>query len=170
MSVRISRHPRMLAAFSPAALFVLLTGCAGHDHGHASSERQASVRERGQQVMPFRLDRTTHVFKKTTTGGIESVVAKTAADRSQVPLIRGHLRKEQQLFSRGDFSDPMAVHGMAMPGINVLRRKADQIEFVYRELPAGAELTYRTADDQALSALHEWFDAQLLDHGSDATP
>jgi hypothetical protein len=36
------------------------------------------VRTLGQQVMPFRLDRTTHIFDKTATGGIESVVAKTA--------------------------------------------------------------------------------------------
>jgi hypothetical protein len=146
----------------------LLPGCGGSND--SASSRQASVRELGQQVMSFRLDRTTHIFDKTATGGIESVVAKTAADGAQVPLIRGHLRKEQRLFSRGDLRDPMATHGMRMPGIDVLRRNAVRIDIVYQDIARGARLRYLTADPLVQAALHQWFDAQLMDHGADAMP
>lgn len=152
----------------PLAAAVLLAGCGSGAGGDPS--RQATVRARGQQVMPFRLDRTTHVFDKTKTGGIESVVAKTAADGEQVPLIRAHLRKEQRLFSRGDFQDPMAIHGMRMPGIDLLQRDAAQIKIAYRDIARGGQLGYMTSDARLQQALHQWFDAQLMDHGSDATP
>jgi hypothetical protein len=38
----------------------------------------------------------------------------------------------------------------------------------FREVPAGAELTYRTSEPALVQALHQWFDAQLSDHGTDA--
>lgn len=153
------------AAFALAAA-ALLAGC-GSSYGSDAS-RQATVRVDGQKVMPFRLDRTTHVFAKTATGGIESVVAKTAGDGAQIPLIRQHLRKEQQLFSSGNFKDPMATHGMVMPGIDALRRNASQIHIVYRDIARGGQLRYTTAVPDLQVALHLWFDAQLMDHGSDA--
>lgn len=151
------------------SLTVLVSGCAGMDHNHLAA-KQATVRMHGQQVMPFRLDRTTHVFSKTRTGGIESVVAKTAADQAQIPLIRQHLRKEQRLFSRGDFRDPMATHGMHMPGIDMMRRNAASITIAYQDTARGGQLRYTTVEPRLQDALHQWFDAQLMDHGSDAMP
>lgn len=147
------------------AIAVLAAGCGG---AKTIGHRQAEVRARGQQVMPFDLNRTTHVFAKTATGGVESVLIKSPADRAQLPLIREHLRKEQRLFSRGDFRDPVATHGMRMPGLDTLRRNASRITIAYRPLRGGAQLRYTTADQAVRAALHEWFDAQLIDHGSDA--
>ena len=132
------------------------------------ANRQADVRARGQQVMPFDLNRTTHVFAKTAVGGVESVLIKSASDGDQLPLIRSHLRKERRLFSRGEFQDPMAIHGMQMPGIDALHRRATEITITYRSLPRGAQLRYATGDPTLREALHEWFDAQLMDHGADA--
>ena len=163
----MSRATLGLAALSLAAA-ALLAGCGSS--GDSLSSRQAAVRARGQQVMPFRLDRTTHIFDKTATGGVESVVAKTAADGAQVPLIRQHLRKEQRLFSRGDFRDPMKTHGMSMPGLDTLRREAAQMRIAYRDIARGGQLRYTSSDPRLQHALHRWFDAQLMDHGSDATP
>jgi len=146
---------------------VFVAGCGGTK---TVSDRQAQVRARGQQVMPFDLNRTTHVFAKTAAGGVESVLIKRKADREQLPLIRAHLRKEQRLFSRGDFRDPMATHGMRMPGLDTLRRQASQITITYRTLARGAQLRYTTKNKAVRKALHEWFDAQLMDHGADARP
>jgi hypothetical protein len=121
--------------------------------------------------MPFDLDRTTHTFAKTATGGVESVTTKSEADRAQRPLIREHLREEQRLFSRGDFRDPMATHGMRLPGLAILRTHASRIEISYGVLPnGGAQLRFTTTDRSVRDALHEWFDAQLSDHGRDARP
>ena len=56
-----------------------------------------------------------------------------------------------------------------MPGLADLKAaKSGQVAIDYRNVDGGAELTYRTTDAKLVVALHEWFDAQLSDHGADA--
>ena len=145
-------------------LFALSGLVTGHDH-----DRQAEVAERGAEVMPFDLDRTTHRFESRPWGGVQTVVAD-GPDAEQIRLVRTHLQEEAERFSRGDFDDPMAIHGMEMPGLAELRSgaAAGRVEIAYAEVPTGARLTYR-ADERALvTALHAWFQAQVTDHGSHA--
>ncbi len=132
------------------------------------ANRQAMVREQGGAVMPFDLDRTTHVFTTTGTGGIETVIAKDAADSQQIELIRQHLQHETMRFREGDFSDPAAIHGTGMPGLTELAAGAAKITFTYAALPDGAQISYETNDLRLVDALHRWFAAQLADHGHDA--
>jgi hypothetical protein len=57
----------------------------------------------------------------------------------------------------------------AMPGLADLKAaKPGKIAVSYRDVDGGAELQFRTADGRLLSALHDWFDAQVSDHGEDA--
>ena len=161
---------RVRAVVIGAMAAVSVVVAAGCGSTTSMTKRQAEVHTRGQQVMPFDLSRTTHVFAKTATGGVESVLIKSDADRDQLSPIRVHLRKEQRLFTRGDFRDPMATHGMHMPGLDTLRRRASEITITYRSLPRGAQLRYTTSDQTVREALHTWFDAQLMDHGADARP
>ncbi|WP_019142707.1 hypothetical protein [Noviherbaspirillum massiliense] len=141
---------------------------AQHAH-HADAQRHADVAERGAAVMPFDLASTTHVFTKTATGGIQRVVAKNGTDATQVNLIRDHLRDIQARFLQGDFSGPAHIHGAGMPGLSRLRAaKPGQLAIDYRDVKGGAELEYKTKDRQLAAAIHEWFDAQLSDHGRDA--
>jgi hypothetical protein len=130
--------------------------------------RQAEVAERGREVMPFDLDRSTHRFSKTGTGGRQTVTADEPVDQRQVGLIREHLRAESERFRRGDFADPARIHGSEMPGLAELRAGAARIRIDYRELPDGAQLDYLTAEPPLLRALHAWFDAQVTDHGRHA--
>lgn len=132
--------------------------------------RIANVAQRGAQVMPFDLDRTLHVFERTDDGGLQTVTARAAADHDQIALIRAHLREEAASFSRGDFSDPAAIHGDTMPGLAELRASAGQIDVRYSDLPDGAQISYRTDDPALIEALHHWFAAQLSDHGQHAAP
>jgi hypothetical protein len=133
------------------------------------ASRQDQVRAQGAQVMPFDLARTTHLFQMTETGGVQQVVAKDPNDGQQIALIRQHLQHEAQRFRAGDFSDPAAIHGAAMPGLAALQEGATQIDVAYQELPDGAQITYTTSDPKLVTALHQWFGAQLSDHGHDAT-
>ncbi|SEB14361.1 aspartate carbamoyltransferase [Variovorax sp. YR216] len=135
----------------------------------ADPARQAEVAGRGADVMPFDLKATTHIFTKTADGGVQRVVAKNAADKRQVELIRAHLHEIQGQFRKGDFSGPSHIHGDQMPGLSQLQTAAPgQIAIDYREVAGGAELTYRTVDPKLVSSLQDWFDAQLSDHGPDA--
>jgi hypothetical protein len=123
----------------------------------------------GAQVMPFDLAQTTHRFQMTEAGGVQQVVAKDPSDAQQVALIQQHLQHEAQRFQAGDFTDPAAIHGAAMPGLAALQEGAGQIGVAYQDLPDGAQITYTTSDPKLITALHQWFGAQLSDHGHDAT-
>jgi hypothetical protein len=130
--------------------------------------RQAEVAERGAEVMPFDLDRTTHVFTARPGGGVQVVTADDPDDAEQVRLVRAHLGEEAGAFAGGDFGDPASIHGADMPGLAALQAGADRIAVSYQDVPAGGQLTYTTSDPALVEALHAWFDAQVSDHGSHA--
>ncbi len=135
----------------------------------ADPQRTAEVAKRGADVMPFDLKATTHIFTKTGTGGVQSVVAKDPGDAAQVDLVRKHLKEIQEQFSKGDFSDPSHIHGQDMPGLAQLQSaKPGQVKMAYSDVPGGAQVTYETSAPELVAALHSWFDAQLSDHGADA--
>ncbi|MBS0485285.1 MAG: aspartate carbamoyltransferase [Proteobacteria bacterium] len=137
----------------------------------ASEQRLDEVAERGSHVMPFDLEKTTHIFSKTDTGGIQQVIAKDKSDSRQIDRIRGHLSEITKEFQHGDYSNPEKIHGAAMPGLAELKAaKPGQIKIVYRELPDGAEITYSTHIEKLKLAIHHWFDAQLSDHARHAVP
>jgi hypothetical protein len=137
-------------------------------HG-ADAQRQADIARRGAGVMPFDLKATTHIFTKSAEGGTQRVVAKRANDAAQVKLVRRHLHEIQTEFRKGDFSGPSHIHGNEMPGLAELKTaKPSEIAIDYKDVSGGAELTFRTSDAKLVAALHQWFDAQLSDHGADA--
>lgn len=136
----------------------------------ATTDRQTEVAQKGAMVMPFNVHSTTHVFQKLPDGGIQRVLAKDPSDTRLVSAIQTHLSMEADQFRQGNYSDPSKIHGMNMPGLQYLSAvKPGQIDIVYRDLPDGAEVSYSTKDQATVDAIHRWFDAQLSDHGSDAT-
>ena len=146
------------------------TTSMNHDQMHPStdSERLAEVAARGTEVMPFDLERTTHLFEKTAVGGLQQVFSDDN-DPEQISLIQAHLQEEAQRFQQGDFDDPAQIHGDEMPGLATLRSNYEQVTVTFSTLPDGAQIVYATDQADVLAALHAWFDAQLSDHGSHAT-
>lgn len=135
----------------------------------ADTPRQKAVAERGVEVMPFDLKATTHVFTKTKSGGIQTVITKNANDATQIRLTREHLKTIAAQFTAGNFSGPTHIHGAAMPGLAQLTAaRPSDIGIKYQEVPSGAKIIYTTDKPEFVAALHKWFDAQLLDHGHDA--
>lgn len=149
-----------------AATLAAAAGCA--TASDAPADRQAEVAERGRSVMPFDLDRTTHRFAKTATGGVQTVVADDPADAAQIRLIQQHLRQEADRFRAGDFGDPAQIHGDAMPGLATLRESAGKVSVDYAATAEGGRITYRATETVLVTALHAWFDAQVSDHGQHA--
>jgi hypothetical protein len=132
----------------------------------SKTSRQDEVASKGAMVMPFDLSRTTHFFDDTPGGGIETITANDKEDARQIALIRSHLTQEAQRFARGDFSDPAKIHGQEMPGLDTLARAGDKLHVKYRQLPAGASLSYVGADAAVIAAVHAWFAAQRSDHAA----
>ena len=136
--------------------------------GQDGTTRQEEVAERGSEVMPFDLERTTHLFEKTAYGGLQQVLSDDS-DREQIGLIQAHLQEEALRFQQGDFDDPAQIHGDEMPGLAVLRADYGQVEVLYTPLADGAQIDYKAETLEVIAAIHAWFDAQLSDHGTHAT-
>ena len=167
---RPRQYAGLLAATATVAWTFACTGSGTEQPAPApSAARQAEVAERGSSVMPFDLDRTTHHFAKTDTGGVQTVAADNPADATQVDLVQHHLQQEAERFRRGDFADPARIHGSDMPGLAALRGSAGKISVDYAATADGARITYTTGDPVLVTALHSWFDAQVSDHGAHAT-
>jgi len=131
--------------------------------------RQEEVARKGAKVMPFDLEQTTHVFQKLDDGGLQKVVAKDPSNKKQIALIQSHLKEESEKFRIGDFSDPAKIHGEDMPGLAQLKAGAAKIDVRYSALPDGAQIRYQAKDPKLVTAIHQWFSAQLSDHGDHAT-
>lgn len=157
--------PMRAANCGVVLLMLSSVACGGGD----IEERQAEVAEAGIDVMPFDLDATTHVFEKLEDGGLQTVVADED-DPEQVALVQAHLADEAERFARGDFHDPAMIHGEDMPGLHALVMGHDRLEIGYREVERGAEIRYTSEDPALVMAIHEWFDAQVSDHGAHAQP
>jgi hypothetical protein len=57
-----------------------------------------------------------------------------------------------------------------MPGLAQLKQaRPGEISIQYRELFNGAQIRYATSNPALVPVLHQWFDAQLADHGADAS-
>ena len=166
-SISRTRLALLLGGSIMAAILITL-GVLAATGMLARGNRQAMIHAQGGTVMPFDLDRTTHVFTITDTGGIETVIAKDAADSEQIALIQQHLQHEAMQFRAGDFGDPATIHGATMPGLSELAAGAANITFSYAALPNGAQISYKTNEPRMVDALHRWFAAQLADHGHDA--
>lgn len=155
--------------FLVAVFLVAFAGCQAGAATDATAERQALVATRGVEVMPFDLERTTHIFEKREDGGIQQVIADEVGDDEQVALIRAHLVEEAERFEEGDFHDPSLIHGEDMAGLDELMMGAARIEIVYSELPDGGQISYVSDDPELVAAIHAWFDAQVADHGDHAS-
>lgn len=112
---------RSLLNVCAVLLLTPATGAQGTPH---SSHGSPSFQQREQEVMPFDLRQTRHVFERTAAGGVQRVLALRINDARNMGLIRSHLQQEALRFSRGDFSSPAYLHGGDMAGLALLQRAA----------------------------------------------
>lgn len=131
------------------------------------SSHKADVEQKSMHVMPFSMDATKHVFAPTADGGSQAVLVIND-DQKQLPLVRSHLRKEAAAFAAGNFADPASIHGSMMPGIETLETSKGRLSVTYSDVTNGAKITFRATDKNIIAALHQWFAAQVNDHGSHA--
>jgi hypothetical protein len=121
--------------------------------------------------LPYSRQQTLQTFTKTVHGGLQLVVAKSNNDTMQIKLIQSHLFKIANQFRKGDFSVTERMHGPKMPGLAQLKTaQTDDIKFEYKSLMNGAQIHYTSEYPQYVQALHEWFDAQSIEHGNDQIP
>ncbi|QYX81849.1 aspartate carbamoyltransferase [Streptomyces akebiae] len=171
--MNISKRRMLTAGITTACIGATLgaalwIGGPRQDGSEGQTSRQEAVAARGRTVMPFDIEETTHHFTPTGTGAVQDVVADQPDDEKQIALIRTHLKQEAKAFGQGDFGDPAQIHGDNMPGLATLQEGYERIEVRYKDRTDGATLTYTTDEPALVAALHDWFEAQLSDHGDHA--
>ena len=130
----------------------------------AAAQHQADVEKHGDQAMGFPHDKTTHHFRLYSDGGAIEVTANESKDSEDIQAIRSHLEHITAMFADGNFSMPMFIHDQAPPGVQVMKEKRKLISYKYEAMPSGARVRIKTANQDALNAIHEFLRFQIADH------
>lgn len=123
-----------------------------------------SVAERGDTVMGFSHEKTTHHFRLYTDGGAIEADAKQAGDTPSRDAIRSHFSHIAQMFAAGDFNAPMLIHQQNPPGTATMTRLREQIRYAVEETPRGGRIRITTQNAEAVKAIHEFLRFQIKDH------
>lgn len=129
-----------------------------------SHDHQASVNQRGDKVMGFSHEKTTHHFVLTADGGLIEVRANDIHDAATLNQIRGHFQHIVSMFADGNFNAPMLVHRQDVPGTATMARLKNDLHWELSELPRGARITITADNKQALDAVHDFLRFQIADH------
>jgi len=135
-----------------------------------TSSQQQGVIERGDHVMGFSHDKTTHHFLLYVNGGEINVAANDAGDKASIDQIRTHLGHIVSMFSAGNFNAPMLIHDNTPPGVPTMQRLKNAIRYDYSETLRGARIRLITANPQAVDALHAFLLFQIIDHKTGDPP
>lgn len=133
--------------------------------------KKAEKAPASSQLVPYDTQQALESFSKTVHGGIMHIIAKSVDNTQQVKLIQSYLRQTAAEYKKGDFSSTERFHGSNMPGLAQMKSaKADDIRYDYKALPNGGQIHFSAEYPHLLNALHQWFDAQIQEHGSSTLP
>ena len=104
-----------------------------------------------------------HKFVSTPDGG-DVILERKAGDPLTLQQIRTHLEGIARAFSTGDFTTPAFVHEKNAAGADVMARKAGAITYRVEDIANGSVLRIRTADAEALQAVHRFIQFQTHEH------
>ena len=141
-------------------VFVPLQSASAQDHQHSA------VDKRGDHVMGFSHEKTTHHFLLHKDGGAIEVTANSADDTASRDQIRSHLGHIATMFAAGNFAAPMLVHGKDVPGTAAMSQLREKINYRCEKIDGGARIQISTGDAKALDAIHEFLRFQISDHGT----
>jgi hypothetical protein len=135
-----------------------------------SGKRTEDVVKRGEHVMGFSHETTTHHFQLFKDGGEIVVAANAAKDRSSIDQIRSHLGHIAKMFSTGNFNAPMIIHDTNPPGVATMARLKEQIRYEFSETDRGARIRLVTASPETTDAVHAFLLFQIVDHRTGDAP
>jgi hypothetical protein len=130
----------------------------------SADQRHAGVVQRGDQVMGFSHDKTTHHFRLYKDGGSIEALADDTADAASRQEIREHLQHIAGMFKSGDFNAPMLIHARTPPGVPTMKQLRNQIEYRVEETPKGARVRVSSGNLKAVAAIHNFLRFQIKDH------
>jgi hypothetical protein len=127
-------------------------------------ERHTGVVQRGDKVMGFSHEKTTHHFRLYRDGGSIEALANDSNDAASRQEIREHLEHIAGMFKSGDFNAPMLIHARTPPGVPTMKKLHSQIEYRVEETPNGARVRVSSQNPKAVAAIHDFLHFQIQDH------
>lgn len=122
------------------------------------------MNKRGDRVMGFDHDKTTHHFRLLTDGGFIEVEANDAQDIAGRDQIRMHLSHIATMFADGNFKAPMLIHDQTPPGVPILQRLKAEITYKFENTDQGGRVRIMSKNAEALNAIHEFLRFQIKEH------
>jgi len=129
-----------------------------------SDDHHAGVVTRGDHVMGFSHDKTTHHFRLLKDGGSIEAIADDTNDDQSKQEIREHLQHIAGMFSKGDFDAPMLIHARTPPGVPTMKKLRGEIQYRVEDLPNGARVRVSSQNPKAVAAIHDFLRFQIRDH------
>src|SRR6266436_9523329 len=153
-------------------LLVILAGVANarQDPTPDQDKRSEDVVKRGEHVMGFSHEATTHHFRLFKEGGEIAVTAKDPNDKASTEQIRTHLGHIAKMFSSGNFNAPMLIHDTNPPGTATTTRLKEQIRYEISETERGARIRLVAASPETTDAVHAFLLFQIVDHQTGDAP
>jgi len=153
-------------------LLAIVPGMAGAQQNLPPDQdkRSEDVVKRGEHVMGFSHEATTHHFRLFKDGGEIVATAKDQNDKAKIEQIRTHLRHIAKLFSSGNFKAPMLIHDTNPPGAVTMTRLKDQIRYEFSETERGARIRLATTTPETTDAVHAFLLFQIVDHRTGDAP
>lgn len=159
---------RIYVAFVGAvltALTVLMTqGQQQPKKDSTAGMNHEQMNKRGDHVMGFDHNKTTHHFRLSPQGGTIEITANSPEDTGSRDQIRSHLGHITKMFGDGDFNAPMLIHEQIPPGVPVMQKLKNEIEYRLDETERGATIHISTSNRKALSAIHKFLRFQIKEH------
>jgi hypothetical protein len=147
---------RPRAALVAALVGAVFTGVsqAHAQHGSAHARGHAAGADRHALVQQF---------DALSDGG--RIELQNTGNVAAAGHIREHLLQLAVALGEGDIGAPAPSRLACIPGGSTMAGRHDAITYVFRELPAGAELRIITQGAAALRAIHEFIAFQREHHG-----
>lgn len=141
-----------------AAILLTSTVILAQDNHHSA------VDKRGDHVMGFSHEKTTHHFRLFSDGGAIEVTANDPKDADTCAQIRMHLSHIAGMFGEGNFRAPMLIHDRVPPGVPVLQRLRTEVSYRFEEIEGGGRVRIATKNKEALAAVYDFLRFQIADH------
>ncbi len=133
-------------------------------------KRSEGVVKRGDHVMGFSHEGTTHHFRLFNDGGEIDVTATDPKDKTSIDQIRTHLGHIVKMFASGNFKAPMLIHDTNPPGTATMTRLKEQIRYEFSETDRGARIRLVTSSPETTDSVHAFLLFQIVDHRTHDVP
>ncbi|MGB0035795.1 MAG: hypothetical protein WBP79_10005 [Candidatus Acidiferrales bacterium] len=152
------------ARIAAGSALIFLLAHPANSFAQEKSQPDPAMNHRGEHVMGFSQEKTTHHFFLAKDGGAIQVQVNDGSDIEIRNHIRMHLQQITKAFAAGDFEDPMEVHDQIPPGVPAMQRLKGKIHYHYRSIARGGRVQIRSNDSEAVEALHQYLRFQIQEH------